>query len=124
VFRRGKEWKDPETGVKRVAVPGSFDPKVRAGSVDDQEFARLISHAYHVLMTRASRATVLYSTDEETRKYLKDLVGEVQVHGLRPTWENLPEEARVPHLPRPRRGRRPRRRRQGSGRQTFDPRLF
>ncbi|MEU5098039.1 DUF2075 domain-containing protein [Streptomyces sp. NPDC020996] len=124
VFRRGKERKDPETGVKRVAVPGSFDPKVKAGSVDDEEFARLIRHAYHVLMTRASRATVLYSTDEETRSYLKDLVGEVQVHGLRPTWENLPEEARVPHLPRPRRGRRSRRRRQNSGPQSPDLYLF
>jgi hypothetical protein len=124
VFRRGKERKDPETGIKRVAVPGSFDPKVRAGSVDDQEFARLVRHAYHVLMTRASRATVLYSTDEETRAYLKELLGEVEVHGLRPTWENLPEEARVPHLPRPRRGRRSRRRRQGSGAQSSDPRLF
>nr|BBJ49530.1 hypothetical protein SAVMC3_21590 [Streptomyces avermitilis] len=59
-----------------------------------------------MLMTRASRATVLYSTDEETRVYLKDLVGNVQIHGLRPTWENLPPEARVPHLPRPRRGGR------------------
>lgn len=106
VFRRGKERKDLEAGVKRVAVPGSFDPKVRASSVDDGGFARLVRHAYHVLMTRASRATVLYSTDEETRVYLKDLVGNVQIHGLRPTWENLPPEARVPHLPRPRRGGR------------------
>ncbi|MFD7457945.1 MULTISPECIES: DUF2075 domain-containing protein [unclassified Streptomyces] len=124
VFQRGKDRKDPETGVKRVTVPGSFDPKVRADSVDDEEFARLVRHAYHVLMTRASRATVLYSTDEETRSYLKDLVGEVQVHGLRPTWENLPEEARVPHLPRPRRGRRSRRKRQVSSQQSPDLRLF
>ncbi|MFV0132689.1 DUF2075 domain-containing protein [Streptomyces sp. HMX87] len=123
-FRRGKERKDPESGVKRVAVPGSFDPKVKPGSVDDQEFARLVRQAYYVLMTRASRATVLYSTDEETRAYLNGLVGEVQIHGLRPTWESLPEEARVPHLPRPRRGRRPRRRKQGSGPQAPDLRLF
>ncbi|MEU5111805.1 DUF2075 domain-containing protein [Streptomyces longwoodensis] len=124
VFRRGKERKDPDTGIKRVAVPGSFDPKVRAGSVDDEEFARLVRHAYHVLMTRASRATVLYSTDEETRAYLKDLVGEVHVHGLRPTWENLPEEARVPHLPRPSRGRRSRRRRQNPDAHLPDLHLF
>nr|WP_251692764.1 DUF2075 domain-containing protein [Streptomyces sp. CHD11] len=124
VFRRGKERKDPEAGVKRVAVPGSFDAKVRAGSVDEAEFARLVRHAYHVLMTRASRATVLYSTDAETRSYLKERVGEVQVHGLRPTWENLPEEARVPHLPRPRRGRGSRRRRQSVVSPPSDPRLF
>ncbi|MBZ6091759.1 DUF2075 domain-containing protein [Streptomyces olivaceus] len=122
VFRRGKDRKDPEAGVKRVAVPGSFDPKVKAGSVDDAEFARLVRHAYHVLMTRASRATVLYSTDEETRSYLKELVGQVQVHGLRPTWENLPEEARVPHLRRPRRGSR--KRRQSVVPRSSDPRLF
>lgn len=66
VFRRGKELKTPEPGIKRVAEPGSFDPKVKAGSVDDDGFARLVRHAYHVLMTRASRATVLYSTDQET----------------------------------------------------------
>ncbi|MFB6845080.1 DUF2075 domain-containing protein [Streptomyces sp. NPDC056373] len=112
VFRRGKERTDKEAGVKRVAVPGSFDPKVKPKSVDDDEFARLVRHAYHVLMTRASRATVLYSTDEETREYLKGLVGDVEIHGLRPTWENLPEQARQPHLPRPGRGRRRRRKRQ------------
>jgi hypothetical protein len=52
-------------------------------------------------MTRASRATVLYSTDEETQAYLKEVVGDVHIHGLRPTWDNLPAVARVPHLPRP-----------------------
>jgi hypothetical protein len=115
VFQRGKERKDPETGVKRVAEPGSFDPKVRASSLTDDEFARCVCHAYHVLMTRASRATVLYSPDEETRTYLKRLVGEVQIHGLRPTWDNLPPEARVHHQSRPTRGGR-RRRRGSAGR--------
>ncbi|MEU1087528.1 DUF2075 domain-containing protein [Streptomyces sp. NPDC005576] len=105
VFRRGKELKTADPSIKRVAEPGSFDPKVKAGSVDDGAFARLVRNAYHVLMTRASRATVLYSTDQETRDYLKSLVGEVEIHGLRPTWENLPVEARIPHLPRPGRAR-------------------
>lgn len=125
VFRRGKDRKDPKAGVKRVAVPGSFDPKVKVGSVDDQEFARLVRHAYHVLMTRASRATVLYSTDEETRSYLKELVGELQIHGLRPTWKNLPLEARVPHAPRPKRTRGKRRRNRSQTKtQEPDLRLF
>ncbi|MEU0689670.1 DUF2075 domain-containing protein [Streptomyces uncialis] len=124
VFNRGKDRQDPESEVKRVARPGSFDPKVKAGSVDDQEFARLVRHAYHVLMTRASRATVLYSTDEETREHLRKLVGPVEIHGLRPTWQNLPQEARVPHLPRPRRGRRSRRNRGQSGPQEPELRLF
>ncbi|MFD4114131.1 DUF2075 domain-containing protein [Streptomyces niveus] len=124
-FRRGKEREGPEPGVKRVAVPGSFDPKVKAGSVNDDEFARLVRHAYNVLMTRASRATVLYSTDDETRAYLKQLVGEVEIHGLRPTWENLPQEARIPHLPRPRRrGKRPRKNRNRPDATGSDLRLF
>ncbi|MFD0150473.1 DUF2075 domain-containing protein [Streptomyces sp. NPDC055721] len=124
VFQRGKDRQDSESDVKRVDLPGSFDPKVKAGSVDDDEFARLVRHAYHVLMTRASRATVLYSTDAETRDYLKELVGEVAIDGLRPTWENLPQEARQPHFPRPRRGRRSRRSRASGGAHEADLRLF
>jgi len=103
VFRRGKYRKD-ELGIKRVSVPGSQDPKVRVGNLDDAEFERCVRHAYHVLLTRASRATVIYSTDEETRDYLKKLVGEVRIDGLRPTWDNLPIEARVPHQRRRKRG--------------------
>lgn len=124
VFRRGKEIKDPESGIKRVAQVGSFDPKVKPGSVDDEEFARLVRQAYNVLMTRASRATVLYSTDEETRTYLKSLVGEIEIHGLRPTWENLPAEARTPHLPRPSRRGRGRKAKKSRGSQKADLRLF
>ncbi|MFJ8135117.1 DUF2075 domain-containing protein [Streptomyces sp. NPDC096013] len=124
VFRRGKERKDPESGVKRVGTPGSFDPKVRASSVDDEDFARLVRHAYHVLMTRATRATVLYSTDAETRAYLKKLVGDVHIHGLRPTWENLPPEARAAHLPRPARGGRNRSRTRRAASQQGQRPLF
>lgn len=104
VFRKGKARKDPETGVKRVAVPGSFDPRLNGKKLSEEDFARCVRHAYHVLMTRAGRATVLYSTDEETQAYLRDVVGDVDIAGLRPTWENLPPAARQPHLPRPRRG--------------------
>ncbi|MFF0005567.1 DUF2075 domain-containing protein [Streptomyces tibetensis] len=107
VYRKGQWCVDPENKVKRVKVPGSLDMKLREGAgikeEREEEFARCVRHAYHVLMTRASRATVLYSTDEETQAYLKSCVGEVQIHGLRPTWENLPAEARVPHLPSPKR---------------------
>ncbi|PKR44094.1 DUF2075 domain-containing protein [Streptomyces sp. EAG2] len=125
VFRRGKGRKADVPGVKRVAKPGSFDPKVKPRSVDDEEFAKLIRHAYHVLLTRASRATVLYSTDEETRNYLKELAGEVEIHGLRPTWENLPVEARSPRFARPKRGRGKRgKQRKGAGPQRPDPTLF
>ncbi|MHC6625775.1 DUF2075 domain-containing protein [Streptomyces globosus] len=121
VFQRGKERKEgPDSDIKRVDVPGSLDPKVSASSVTDDDFARLVRQAYHVLLTRASRATVLYSTDEETRRYLKKLVGRVEIHGLRPTWFNLPKEARTPHLPRAnRRGKHKRRKSSGP-----DLRLF
>ncbi|MFI5866925.1 DUF2075 domain-containing protein [Streptomyces sp. NPDC051546] len=120
VFRRGKERKEgPESDVKRVERPGSFDPKVSASGVGDDDFARLVRQAYQVLLTRASRATVLYSTDKETRDYLKAWAGEVEVHGLRPTYENLPKEARPPHLPKGKRGRN---RKRGKG--APDPRLF
>lgn len=121
VFQRGKERKEgPDSDIKRVDVPGSLDPKVSASSVADDDFARLVRQAYHVLLTRASRATVLYSTDEETRRYLKKLVGQVEIHGLRPTWFNLPKEARTPHLPRAN-GRGKHKRRKSSG---PDLRLF
>lgn len=102
VYRKGQWSADREATVKRVRVPGSFDMKLRE-TTDEEEFARCVRHAYHVLMTRASRATVLYSTDEETQAYLKACVGEVQIHGLRPTRASLPAEARVPHRPSPKR---------------------
>ncbi|OLZ71820.1 AAA family ATPase [Streptomyces amritsarensis] len=122
VFQRGKERKEgPDSDIKRVDVPGSLDPKVSASSVADDDFARLVRQAYHVLLTRASRATVLYSTDEETRRYLKKLVGQVEIHGLRPTWLNLPKEARTPHLPRANGRRNKRKRGKSSG---SDLRLF
>ncbi|WP_405665893.1 DUF2075 domain-containing protein [Streptomyces sp. NBC_01166] len=121
VFQRGKERKEgPNSDIKRVDLPGSLDPKVSSSSVDDDDFARLVRQAYHVLLTRASRAMVLYSTDEETRIYLKKLVGPVEIHGLRPTWLNLPKEARNAHLPRAN-GRRKRKRGRSSG---PDLRLF
>ncbi|MCX5611692.1 DUF2075 domain-containing protein [Streptomyces sp. NBC_00047] len=113
VFQRGKERKEgPDSDIKRVDQPGSFDPKVSASGVDDDDFARLVRQAYQVLLTRASRATVLYSPDEETRTYLKKWAGEVEILGLRPTYANLPKEARTSHLPRAN-GRRNRRRRKG-----------
>ncbi|RPK56886.1 hypothetical protein EES43_23215 [Streptomyces sp. ADI96-02] len=109
VFRRGKKRKDKDTGTQHVIEPGSLDTEVcRKTGTDDEAFARCIRNAYHVLLTRASRATVLYSSDKETRDYLRSLVGDIEIHGLRPTWESLPPEARVPHQARPARGSRSR----------------
>ncbi|MDD9379431.1 DUF2075 domain-containing protein [Streptomyces sp. ZAF1911] len=109
VFHRGKRRRETSK-IWRVAQPGSFDPEVKASTVGPEEFELLVRQAYHVLMTRGSRATVLYSTDEETRAYLKEWVGPVEIHGLRPTMQNRHEKDRAPHEPRPK-GRRPGRRR-------------
>lgn len=122
VFQRGKRVKDAE-GLYRVKVRGSLDPEVKKSTLDDDEFARCVRNAYRVLLTRGSRATVLYSTDAETRSYLKARVGDVQLHGLRPTWESLPPELRVPRLERSRRGRGRKVRRRG-GRRDQDLTLF
>ncbi len=43
--------------------------------VDDLEFGRLIRNVYKVLLTRGLSGTIIYSTDEETREKLQDLVG-------------------------------------------------
>jgi DUF2075 family protein len=124
VFQRGKGRRDKAAKVSRVRVPGSFDPKVRTRSLSDEELARCVRNAYHVLMTRASRATVLYSTDDETRAYLKQLVGEVQIHGLRPTWANLPASAQVAHQQRPGKGKKNRRRRKAAAQSDQPLTLF
>ncbi|MDF4252905.1 DUF2075 domain-containing protein [Streptomyces sp. WMMB303] len=106
VFRRGRWCKEKGSRIKRVAAPGSLDDKVRTKNLSDTQFATCVRNAYHVLMTRASRATVLYSTDEETREHLKELVGEVQIHGLRPSWKRLPPGLRVQHQMRPDQGKK------------------
>ncbi|AJT63526.3 hypothetical protein T261_1841 [Streptomyces lydicus] len=107
VFQRGKIKKDRESGLWRIERPGSCDPKVIASSVDEDSFQTCVRNAYHVLLTRASRAAVVYSSDPETQEYLKTCVGKVENQGLRPAWSNLPEVARRPRSRRSRRGRGP-----------------
>ncbi len=43
--------------------------------VDDLEFDALVRNVYKVLLTRGMSGTVIYSTDEETREKLRELVG-------------------------------------------------
>lgn len=51
------------------------DPDFRSrASVSDVEFDRLVRHVYKVLLTRGMVGTVLFSTDEETREYLRQQV--------------------------------------------------
>jgi len=42
--------------------------------VDDLEFGRLVRNVYKVLLTRGLSGTVIYSTDDETRAKLQELV--------------------------------------------------
>ncbi|GLY06928.1 ATP-binding protein [Actinoplanes sp. NBRC 101535] len=51
------------------------DPAFRSRkTVSDLEADRLIRNTYKVLLTRGMRGTVVYSTDEETRAFLRGLV--------------------------------------------------
>jgi len=51
------------------------DPDFRSASaVNDAQFDRLVRHVYKVLMTRGMVGTLLYSTDEETRDFLRAMV--------------------------------------------------
>ncbi|TDB93738.1 DUF2075 domain-containing protein, partial [Micromonospora fluostatini] len=53
----------------------SKDPAFRSRkSLSDEEADRLIRNTYKVLLTRGMRGTVLYATDPETRKHLRELV--------------------------------------------------
>ncbi|MFD4525314.1 DUF2075 domain-containing protein [Streptomyces sp. NPDC058470] len=100
VFQKGVKRREKAVKIWRVRKPGSFDPEVAGSAVAPEVFEDCVRNAYHVLLTRASRAAVLYSTDPDTQAYLKDRVGEVEIAGLRPTWENLPEVARRPRSQR------------------------
>jgi uncharacterized protein len=51
------------------------DPDFRSTkTVDDTTFDRLVRHVYKVLLTRGMVGTLLYSTDQETREKLRELV--------------------------------------------------
>ncbi|MGW7209694.1 DUF2075 domain-containing protein [Streptomyces sp. NPDC054837] len=116
-YRRATLTRDKERGVRRVRTPGSADEIIRARS--NERFDECVRNAYHVLLTRASRATVLYSTDPETHAYLKKMVGPVEDEGLRPTWHSLPPEARGERLPQVSKRRRRRRKRPKTGPQDL-----
>ncbi|WP_444664527.1 DNA/RNA helicase domain-containing protein [Cellulomonas sp. CW35] len=53
----------------------SRDPDFRSRrAVPDDEFARLVRNVYKVLLTRGMVGTLVYSTDPDTRTYLRTLV--------------------------------------------------
>ena len=49
------------------------DPSLRGRKATDDQADRLIRNIYKVLLTRGMRGTILYSTDPETRQFLKAL---------------------------------------------------
>ncbi|MEV0193330.1 DUF2075 domain-containing protein [Kitasatospora purpeofusca] len=108
VMRKGKfRERDDGEGYDTLA-PGSADPRVSGDR--GIGFEQRVRHAYHVLMTRAARATVLYSTDPETQEFLRSVVPPVDIHGLRPS-QAAKEPAdrtarRLPSRRKPRTGQR------------------
>ncbi|MFD8793114.1 DUF2075 domain-containing protein [Streptomyces vinaceus] len=125
VFRKGSATdQDKETGLRETKKRGSMDPRLPA---DPTEFARRVQNAYHVLLTRASRATVIHSTDDPTQAYLKDLVGSVDDQGLRPTVTALSAEERFQRVIRAhaaQRGRRAKTGGKGGAAHVDQPDLF
>ncbi len=51
------------------------DPDFKSRTaVSDEQFDRLVRHVYKVLLTRGMAGTLLYSTDPETRDFLRSLI--------------------------------------------------
>ncbi len=51
------------------------DPDFRSRkAVSDEDFDRLVRHVYKVLLTRGMVGTLIYSTDNETRAFLRSLI--------------------------------------------------
>lgn len=65
---------DDGKGAWVVRRAESRDKEVMKKSVTDAEFDRLIRNTYKVLLTRGMVGTLLYSTDEETREFLRKMV--------------------------------------------------
>ncbi|MFD8693406.1 DNA/RNA helicase domain-containing protein [Kitasatospora purpeofusca] len=108
LVRRGDRWV-AQKGSFRKRVDGQGYDVVRPGSADPRiadesgiGFARRVHHAYHVLLTRASKATILYSADPETMDFLRTVVPPVDLHGLRPSGGGAPGPPPSQRLRRPR----------------------
>jgi DUF2075 family protein len=59
----------------------SRDSKVRNKPTSDAEFDEFIRNAYRVLLTRGLAGSVIYSTDSETREFLREHVSVVSPQG-------------------------------------------
>nr|WP_221629413.1 DNA/RNA helicase domain-containing protein [Humibacillus xanthopallidus] len=66
-------WRD---GRWRAVREANRDPDFRNRiKVTDQEFDRLVRNVYKVLLTRGMQSVTIYSTDPQTREYLRSLIG-------------------------------------------------
>ncbi|MDR7380922.1 DUF2075 family protein [Promicromonospora iranensis] len=65
---------DGGRGAWLVRRAESRDSEVTKKSVTDAQFDRLIRNTYKVLLTRGMVGTLIYSTDEETRGFLRTVV--------------------------------------------------
>ncbi|WP_376779025.1 DNA/RNA helicase domain-containing protein [Corynebacterium variabile] len=66
-------WRD---GGFRTVRAANVDPALRKRSLTDHDFDVLIRHVYKVLLTRGMQGTVIYSPDRQTRKVLRQLLGQ------------------------------------------------
>lgn len=67
-------WRDGKFTTVRTA---NQDPDLRNSTkISDMRFDKLVRNVYKVLLTRGMIGTVIYSTDEETRNALHNLVNE------------------------------------------------
>jgi DUF2075 family protein len=65
-------WRDDRWTAVRAAT---CDPDLRSATrVPDQEFARLVTNVYKVLLTRGMIGTLIHSTDAQTQAMLKELI--------------------------------------------------
>ncbi len=68
LVRRGDRWESRRSENR--------DPDFRnTKRVPDEEFDALVRNVYKVLLTRGMVGTLLYSTDAETRSFLRSLIG-------------------------------------------------
>jgi DUF2075 family protein len=66
LVRRGDRWVTVRAGTR--------DPDLMSATrVSPEQFDRLVRNVYKVLLTRGMQGVVLFSTDPETREYLRTI---------------------------------------------------
>lgn len=91
-------WRNGRFTVDRTKTE---DSKLKSSTVSDAQVERLVRNAYHVLLTRSRRGTVIYSEDEETRHALRELI--TGVVGDQLPGRNKRKQPFPPSIPAPKR---------------------